>query len=106
MQYYTNKLYHFDMKLYFFRYNTSSHAIEFLTDNELATYWESNPQESYISINLGLPEETSLSKVFVDYLNDTFKTITLRYFANFTWIDLKYFARNCTESFNVPAEET
>ena len=81
------------------RYHINSHPVEFITDNDVSTYWESN--NSSVSVSLGLATITSLSKIFLDFRDFSPAAIRLQYLREPTrvWTDIQYYARDCTTSF-------
>ena len=87
----------------FYRYNISSHPVEFVTDNNVSTYWVS--EESPVLVSLGLANITSLSKIFVNFRDSSPAGLRLQYLKEPTrvWTDLQYYASNCSASFGVAA---
>ena len=73
--------------------------MEFITDNNLETFWQPNRNDSTVVVTLGLQEETSLSKVFIKFKNATPGAVSLQYFSQNMWIDVQYYAIHCIASF-------
>lgn len=86
------------------RYRINSHPVEFITDNDVSTYWESN--NSSVSVSLGLATVTSLSKIFFDFRDFSPVALRLQYLREPTkvWSDIQFYARDCSTSFG--QEET
>lgn len=77
--------------------------MEFITDNNLATFWQSNRGDATIAVTLGLQVETSLSKVFIKFKNATPGALSLQYLSQNVWLDIQYYAINCIASFGEKA---
>lgn len=79
--------------------------MEFITDNNLDTFWQSNRNDATVAVTLGLQEETSLSKVFIKFKNTAPGALSLQYLSQNMWTDLQYYAINCIASFGKNAKQ-
>uniref|UniRef100_A0A1X7VFP5 Guanylate cyclase domain-containing protein n=1 Tax=Amphimedon queenslandica TaxID=400682 RepID=A0A1X7VFP5_AMPQE len=81
------------------RYRINSHPVEFITDNNVSTYWESS--NSSVTVSLGLATVTSLSKIFLDFRDFSPAALRLQYLMEPTkvWNDIQFYARDCSTSF-------
>ena len=85
----------------------NARSAEFSTDTSTTTMWQSNNNDSPVSLVIGLSPSISLSKIFITFSSSLPVKTTLQYYSEHTsaWMDLQYFAENCMLSFYIGNNE-
>ena len=85
------------------RYNRNAPIPEFSTDISTSTMWQSNSNDSPVSLVVGLRPAVSLSKIFITFSSNFPAKATLQYYSEQAsdWRDLQYFAQDCIQSFQM-----
>ena len=89
------------------RYDMNARTAEFSADTSATTMWQSNDNDSPVSLVVGLSPAVSLSKIFVTFSSSLPAKITLQYYSEQVsdWRDLQHFAENCEQSFQMGNDE-
>ena len=84
------------------RFNTTSYAVEFISDGNNDTFWRSVTNESPVIVQLQLDQTTNLSKIFIFFESPLPLSAELEYLnENSMWSPLQYWADNCNERFGL-----
>lgn len=85
----------------------NARTAEFSTDTSTTTMWQSNDNDSPVSLVVGLSPAISLSKIFITFSSSLPAKTTLQYYSEQVsdWRDLQHFAENCEQSFQVGNDE-
>ena len=85
----------------------NARTAEFSADTSTATTWQSNDNDSPVSLVVGLSPAVSLSKIFITFSSSLPAKTTLQYYSEQAsqWRDLQYFAENCEQSFQMGNDE-
>lgn len=86
-----------------YRYDMNARTAEFSTDTSTTTMWQSDDNETPVSLVVGLSPAISLSKIFIRFSSNLPVKTTLQYYSEQVsdWRDLQYFAQDCTQSFDM-----
>lgn len=76
----------------------------FAIDDSSSTFWSSRASDSPVLFIVGFDDSITLSKVFVTFQTSLpYQRATLQLYNGIEWVDVQYYATNCTESFGMAA---
>lgn len=99
---------HYPEKINNFRFSESSGLpTDFAADTSQQTAWTSGSGNTPVTFVVGLSAAVTLSKIFVTFLSSSYQTAVLQFLGadnSSVWMNLQYYAKDCSSSFGLVSE--